>query len=173
MFGIGSTELLVILVVALIVIGPKSLPGIAKTAGKIMGDFKRITNDFQRTMNAEVAQEEHEQRKKEAEKELFGDKEEETKTSEPKKSAVKITEKEDLSPTIDASTGGLKQDELKDELASNDNANVGADATNIDTNAVDKVKPIEAEVIDEVPADSPLAKALAKAENEAKALDKA
>ncbi len=72
MFGIGSTELLVILVVALVVLGPKSLPGIAKTIGKVMGEFRRVSNDLQRTMNAEIAQEEHEERKKQAEKELFG-----------------------------------------------------------------------------------------------------
>ncbi len=72
MFGIGSTELLVILIVALVVLGPKSLPGIAKTVGKVMGEFRRVSTDFQRTMNAEVANEEHEKRKKEAEEELFG-----------------------------------------------------------------------------------------------------
>ncbi len=75
MFGIGSTELLVILIVALVVLGPKSLPGIAKTVGKVMGEFRRVSTEFQRTMNAEVANDEHEKRKKEAEKELFGDKE--------------------------------------------------------------------------------------------------
>lgn len=74
MFGIGSTELLVIFVVALIVLGPKSIPQIAKTLGKAMGEFKRVSTDFQRTMNAEVEMEEHEKRKKEAEQELFGDK---------------------------------------------------------------------------------------------------
>lgn len=73
MFGIGSTELLVILVVALIVLGPKSIPQIAKTLGKAMGEFRRVSTEFQRTMNAEVEQEEHEKRKKEAEKEFFGD----------------------------------------------------------------------------------------------------
>ncbi len=72
MFGIGSTELLVILIVALVVLGPKSLPGIAKTVGKVMGEFRRVSTEFQRTMNAEVANEEHEKRKKEAEEELFG-----------------------------------------------------------------------------------------------------
>ncbi len=72
MFGIGSTELLVILIVALVVLGPKSLPGIAKTVGKVMGEFRRVSTEFQRTMNAEVANDEHEKRKKEAEEELFG-----------------------------------------------------------------------------------------------------
>ncbi|MDR2744844.1 MAG: Sec-independent protein translocase protein TatB [Desulfovibrio sp.] len=64
MFGIGSTELLVILLVALIVLGPKSLAGIARTMGKAMGEFRRISTDFQRTLNAEAAQEEEVERKK-------------------------------------------------------------------------------------------------------------
>lgn len=72
MFGIGGTELLVILVVALIVLGPKSVPQIARTLGKAMGEFRKVSTEFQRTLNTEIAQEEHEKRKQEAEKELFG-----------------------------------------------------------------------------------------------------
>ncbi|MDR2574056.1 MAG: twin-arginine translocase TatA/TatE family subunit [Desulfovibrio sp.] len=58
MFGIGSMELVVILLVALIVLGPKNLAGITRTVGKAMGEFRRISTDFQRTLNAEAAQEE-------------------------------------------------------------------------------------------------------------------
>jgi sec-independent protein translocase protein TatB len=64
MFGIGSTEFLVILLVALIVLGPKSLAGIARTMGKAMGEFRRVSTDFQRTLNAEAAQEDEAERKK-------------------------------------------------------------------------------------------------------------
>lgn len=55
MFGIGSTELLVILVVALIVLGPKSLASVSRSLGKAMGEFRRVSTDFQRTLNAESA----------------------------------------------------------------------------------------------------------------------
>lgn len=58
MFGIGSTELLVILVVALIVLGPKSLASVSRSLGKAMGEFRRVSTDFQRTLNMEAAQEE-------------------------------------------------------------------------------------------------------------------
>ena len=58
MFGIGSTELLIILLVALIVLGPKSLAGAARSLGKAMGEFRRVSTDFQRTLNMEAAQEE-------------------------------------------------------------------------------------------------------------------
>ena len=71
MFGIGSTEFLVILLVALVVLGPKSLASVSRTLGTAMGEFRRVSTDFQRTLNAEVEQEEHLKRKQEAEKEFF------------------------------------------------------------------------------------------------------
>lgn len=55
MFGIGSTELLLILVVALVVLGPKSLAGFARTLGKFMGEFRKVSTEFQRTLNLEAA----------------------------------------------------------------------------------------------------------------------
>lgn len=56
MFGIGSTELLVILLVALIVLGPRSLAKVSRSLGKAMGEFRRVSTDFQRTLNAESAE---------------------------------------------------------------------------------------------------------------------
>ena len=57
MFGIGSTELLVILVVALVVIGPSKLPEMAKTLGKAMGEFRRMSSDVKRTIEMEADRE--------------------------------------------------------------------------------------------------------------------
>ena len=45
MFGIGMTELLVILGIALIVFGPKKLPELAKHLGKAMREFRRATEE--------------------------------------------------------------------------------------------------------------------------------
>jgi sec-independent protein translocase protein TatB len=45
MFGVGPTELLVILVVALLVLGPKRLPEIARALGKGLAEFRRATAD--------------------------------------------------------------------------------------------------------------------------------
>lgn len=66
MFGIGSTELLVILIVALLVLGPKNLPKIAHTLGKALGEFRRVSTDFQRTLNTEIAFEEDADKHKQA-----------------------------------------------------------------------------------------------------------
>jgi sec-independent protein translocase protein TatB len=44
MFGIGTSELLVILVVALIVLGPKRLPEVARTLGKGLAELRRATS---------------------------------------------------------------------------------------------------------------------------------
>jgi len=46
MFGIGVPELLVILVVALIVLGPKRLPDVAKALGKGLSEFRKATSDL-------------------------------------------------------------------------------------------------------------------------------
>ena len=55
MFGtLGGPELFLIMVVALIVFGPKKLPEIGKSLGRMIGEFKRASADFQRTVEDEV-----------------------------------------------------------------------------------------------------------------------
>jgi TatA/E family protein of Tat protein translocase len=48
MFGIGMTELLVIFVVGLLVLGPRRLPELARTLGKSLAEFRRAATDLRR-----------------------------------------------------------------------------------------------------------------------------
>ncbi len=153
MFGIGSTELLVILVVALVVLGPKSLPGIAKTLGKVMGEFRRVSTEFQRTMNAEVAQDEHEKLKKEAEEELFGTNSADASTAKAKPSDNKDAEdatqaSEQKAEAVIKSDATTPNETVAQEEVANNNAEDACATQEVDIN-------------------SPLAKAVAKAEAEA------
>ncbi|MDT8420125.1 MAG: Sec-independent protein translocase protein TatB [Desulfuromonadales bacterium] len=54
MFGIGMTELLLIMGLALIVLGPKKLPDLARALGKGFAEFKRATDDFKSTIQEET-----------------------------------------------------------------------------------------------------------------------
>ena len=59
MFGsLGLPEILFILVVALLVFGPRRLPEIGRTIGKALGEFRRATTDLKRTIDTEVTLEE-------------------------------------------------------------------------------------------------------------------
>ena len=48
MFGIGMTELMVILAIALVVLGPKKLPEIARSLGRGLAEFRRASSDMRR-----------------------------------------------------------------------------------------------------------------------------
>lgn len=56
MFGIGMTEMIMILALALIVIGPKRLPDIARALGRGYSEFRRATDELKNSINAEVTQ---------------------------------------------------------------------------------------------------------------------
>tara|TARA_Y100001934_G_scaffold263389_1_gene339039 strand:- start:457 stop:747 length:291 start_codon:yes stop_codon:yes gene_type:complete len=56
MFGLGFGEILFVLVIALLVLGPEKLPKLAKTLGKGMREFRRAAAEFQQGFN-EIEQE--------------------------------------------------------------------------------------------------------------------
>ena len=54
MFGIGVPELLLILAIALIVIGPKKLPDLAKSMGRAMREFKKATGEIKESLSMDA-----------------------------------------------------------------------------------------------------------------------
>jgi TatA/E family protein of Tat protein translocase len=55
MFGtLGGPELFLILLIALIVFGPRKLPEIGKSMGKMMAEFRKASNEFRQTIESEV-----------------------------------------------------------------------------------------------------------------------
>lgn len=64
MFDIGAAELLVILIVAVVVIGPKDLPLAMRTAGRWIGKMRRISAHFRSGIDAMVREAELEEMEK-------------------------------------------------------------------------------------------------------------
>ncbi len=59
MFGtLGMPELILIFVVALLLFGPRKMPQIGRSIGRAMGEFRRASNEFKRTIEDEVAADE-------------------------------------------------------------------------------------------------------------------
>ncbi len=50
MFGIGFSELMLILIIALIAIGPEKLPDIARALGRAFGEFKKATDELKKSV---------------------------------------------------------------------------------------------------------------------------
>jgi Tat protein translocase TatB subunit len=89
MFGIGLPELVIIIIVALLVVGPARLPEVARSLGKALGEFRRLADDVKETIEHEMTAEEEKKAEpggqKEEEKEqpgAIGEKEEEKETPE-------------------------------------------------------------------------------------------
>ena len=54
MGNLGMPEILLILVLALLLFGPKKLPDVGRQVGKALGEFRRASNDLKRTIEDEM-----------------------------------------------------------------------------------------------------------------------
>jgi sec-independent protein translocase protein TatB len=73
MFGIGTPELVIILIVALLVLGPSKLPELMRSLGKGIAEFKKMSQDVTHTLDLEIRKAEEDKRKEEAKQELSPD----------------------------------------------------------------------------------------------------
>jgi sec-independent protein translocase protein TatB len=96
MFGIGSGEFLVIMILALVLIGPQKLPDLLRAFGKGYAEFRRMTSDVRSTLEREIEKVDENRRIEETRKELFGDD-----AGKPAESAFSETV-----PTGDSQSGG-------------------------------------------------------------------
>jgi sec-independent protein translocase protein TatB len=109
MFNFGWTEMLVIVTVAIIVVGPKDLPRMLRSLGRTMGQVRRMSNDFRRQFDEALREAERESGLDETRKELQS-----ISKSNPVASAKKdfddsmrsVTKAADTSPKESAGTSG-------------------------------------------------------------------
>lgn len=65
MFGIGTTEILIVLVIALLLLGPKEIPKIARTIGRGMKELERAKDELKESIEFEAEKDESDSKKSE------------------------------------------------------------------------------------------------------------
>ena len=116
MFGIGMTEIIVILIIALLVIGPEKLQELAKTLGKGLAEFKRTAEDFRNTIHEDMRAEEEKQKLlKKAQKNKESQPGKETADEKKQGEALKAENEEYIADQAPPSESDLKSKHTKHE----------------------------------------------------------
>lgn len=113
MFDIGLSEIIVIMIVALLVIGPKKLPDVARALGKGLSEFKRALNNVKDELNVDQIRSEADNFKNSL---LFGKGDDEEKKEEETKAEPDTLEEarsKDDTPPTDASSQSGENDPVK------------------------------------------------------------
>ena len=111
MFGLGIGEFVLVLVVALIVLGPKQLPKVARQLGRATREFKRAAREFQNTLSEvdlDKEVEEYKSRVADLQKDV------EKSLQEPDKSPIPTSEDEPFN--LELPSGVVSQEDSIDSL---------------------------------------------------------
>jgi sec-independent protein translocase protein TatA len=104
MFGsIGMPELIIILVIALIIFGPRKLPELGRSLGRSIGEFKRASNELRNTLEEEIRVEE--QREERAAIRAEQDSAVEAAATPPPAPSTPVTPAPPANETVDRTTG--------------------------------------------------------------------
>ncbi|WP_051630807.1 Sec-independent protein translocase protein TatB [Afifella pfennigii] len=126
MLDIGWTEIVVIAGVAIIVVGPKDLPGMLRTFGRTMGQVRRTANDFKRQFDEALREAERQSGMEETKKTLQS----------VSKMDPLADVKKDVEKAVNASGKGASAKSPSGKDAS------GKDGAEDDTKSVDEQKPV-------------------------------
>jgi sec-independent protein translocase protein TatB len=108
MFEIGWSELLVIAIVAIVVIGPKDLPRVMRTVGQWAGKMKRMSREFQNQFNEALREAELEDVRKDVEEIGKGLREDVTRTSQEINAGLNVQPPEASRPPEASSPGNVE-----------------------------------------------------------------
>jgi Tat protein translocase TatB subunit len=121
MFGIGMTEMILIAAVALVILGPKKLPDLARSLGKGLAEFKRATSELKSTIDLETRKEEEQHRQKTKEQNIPANADEALSRLEPENelSPPEDDQKDGEAAAVVAEETSAKADEGDEELKHN------------------------------------------------------